>query len=275
MPLTRKTVKKIAIISAAIAVIALVPLTILFYASPDFDYILVVVFGVGVAPASIVGIIHDRWKNKIQKVMPEFLRDVATSIRTGVTIYAALEHASKRQYGPLTRELKIMVAHMGWGMDFEKALKEMGDRMDLPLVNQATILMLEAGKHGGDLSEVFNSTARYMDSVNSWNMRRRTQTVPYVAIFYFSVVLFLFIIIVISKMIFVPIAESATTGGQLIRPILTPLETRRVFLHASLLEALFGGVLAGKINEDSFISGLKHAMILAVVSGLAFYIFFR
>ncbi len=275
MKITRRTLKKIAIASS-VAAAALLIASIFFYgSSPDLDYLLVVVFTVGVAPVSVSSIIHNRWKNKIEKAMPEFLRDLATSLRTGVPIFAALEHASKREYGPLTSELKVLIAHMSWGMNFDEALTELSDNVDLPLVKKATVLILEAGMHGGNLSNVFDSTANYIDNVNTWSLRRKMQTMPYVAIFYFSVVLFLFIIILISRMIFVPVSELAESGVPLLRPILTPIEARRVFLHTSLLESFFGGILAGKINEDSFAGGLKHAMVLSITSGLAFFFFFR
>ena len=275
MKITRGALKNIAIVSSATAT-ALFTLSILFYgASPDFDYLLVIAFAVGIAPPSFMSIIHNRWKNKIEKAMPEFLRDLATSIRTGVPIQAALEHASRRMYGPLTNELKLLVAHMSWGMNFDEALRELSNRVDLPLIKRATVLILEAGRHGGDLSNIFDSTAKYVENVNGWTLRRRMQTLPYVAIFYFSVVLFLFIIILISNMIFVPISELSESGVPLIKPIITPENARRVFLHTSLLESFFGGILAGKINEDSFFGGLKHATVLAIVSGLAFFFFFR
>ena len=275
MKITRGTLKNIAIVSSATAT-ALFVLSILFYGtSPDFDYLLVIAFAVGIAPPSFMSIIHNRWKNKIEKAMPEFLRDLATSIRTGVPIQAALEHASRRMYGPLTNELKLLVAHMSWGMNFDEALRELSNRVDLPLIKKATVLILEAGRHGGDLSNIFDSTAKYVENVNGWTLRRRMQTLPYVAIFYFSVVLFLFIIILISNMIFVPISELSESGVPLIKPIITPENARRVFLHTSLLESFFGGILAGKINEDSFFGGLKHATVLAIVSGLAFFFFFR
>jgi len=273
--ITRGTLKRIAIVSSVAATALLIASIIFYGSSPDFDYLLVVVFTVGVAPASFASIIHNRWRNRIEKAMPEFLRDLATSIRTGVPIHAALEHTSKRMYGPLTNELKILVAHMSWGMNFEEALTELSERVDLSLVKKATVLILEAGRHGGDLSDIFESTAGYVENVNTWSLRRKMQTMPYVAIFYFSVALFLFIIILISRMIFVPISELAKSGVPLLRPILTQTQTRRVFLHTALLESFFGGILAGKINEDSFLGGLKHAMILAIASGVAFFIFFR
>lgn len=275
MRITRKTLKKIGVVSSVAAVAFFIASFVFYGLSPDFDYLLIIAFTIGVAPPSFVAIIHNRWKSKIERAMPEFLRDLATSIRTGVPIQTALEHASKRMYGPLTNELKLLVSHMSWGLNFDEALTKLSERVDLPLVKRATVLILEASRHGGDLSDIFDSTARYVENVNAWSLRRRMQTLPYVAIFYFSVALFLFIIILISKMIFVPISELAKSGVPLIRPILTSTETRRIFLHTSLLESLFGGAIAGKINEDSFLGGLKHATILILITGVAFFVFFR
>jgi len=276
MKIIRKTLKKIAIIST-IAGVALIFAAIPFYlTSPDLDYILVIAFTVAVLPPGIASIIHNRWKNKIEKATPDFLRDLSTSFRTGMPLYTALEHAAKRDYGPLTTELKLMVSQMSWGMNFNDALITFSKRIDLPLIKKAAILILEAGRHGGDLSDIFNSTAKYVDNVNAWTNKRRMQTLPYVAIFYFSVIIFLFIIILITNMIFGPMGEIAEGGSAgLITPILSSTIARRVFLHTALLEALFGGILAGKIHENSFLGGLKHAAILAITSGLAFYIFLQ
>jgi flagellar protein FlaJ len=162
---------------------------------------------------------------------------------------------------------------MSWGMNFNEALEEFSDRLEIPLITKATVLINEAAKHGGDLSDIFDSTAKYLDSINSWSTKRRQQTMPYVIIFYFSVFMFLFIIIIISNMMFTPLSHTASGSISFIKPIISQAESRRLFLHAALIESLFGGLIAGKINEDSFIDGLKHVTILAVSSGLAFYLF--
>jgi len=275
MKITRRILKEIAIVSSAAAVALLIVSGFFYGTSPDFDYFIVAAFTVAVAPLSLAGLIHSNWKHKIERAMPEFLRDLATSIQTGVPIYASLEHASRKEYGPLKDELRTLVSQMSWGMNLNEALTELSKRVDLPLVKRATVLISEASTYGGDLSEIFEATARYVESVNTWRLRRRMQTLPYVGIFYFSVVLFLFIIILLSTMIFIPISQLAQSGIPFMRPVLDPLQARRVFMHASLLESLFGGILAGKISEDSYVDGLKHAMILAVISGVAFFFFFR
>lgn len=275
MKILRKTLRKMAVVSSTVGAAFLIASILLYGSSPDFDYLLIVVFTLGVAPPSLASIVHNDWRKKIERAMPEFLRDLATAVRTGVPIQAALRNASERMYGPLTQELRTLVAHMSWGMGLHEALAELSNKIDLPLVKKATVLILEASRHGGDLSDIFDSTASYVENVNTWTLRRKMQTMPYVAIFYFSVVLFLFIIVLISRMIFVPLSELAESGVPLLRPILTPAQARRVFLHTSLMESFFGGILAGKINEDSFFGGLKHAMVLAIASGVAFYLFFR
>jgi archaeal flagellar protein FlaJ len=273
MRVTNKTIQRISIISAIAAVVLFVVSLLFYLLSPTLDYMLVIALTIGVAPPGLASIIRNQWKRKIEKATPEFLRDLATASKTGIPLQIALEHASNRIYGPLTNELKLLVAHMSWGMNFNEALTEFSNRIDLPLIKRATILIIEAGKHGGDLSDIFESTAKYLENVNAWSEKRRQQTLPYIAIFYFSVFIFLFIIIIISNMMFAPMSSISSTNISFIKPIMTQAASRRLFLHTALLESLFGGLIAGKINEDSFIDGLKHVTLLALASGIAFYLF--
>jgi len=120
--------------------------------------------------------------------------------------------------------------------------------------------------------DIFDSTAKYLENMNQWSLKRKQQTLPYIAIFYFSVAMFLFIIIVISNMMFAPLSHTGTAAS-FIKPIISQSESRRLFLHAALIESMFGGLIAGKINEDSFADGLKHVAILSIMSGIAFYLF--
>jgi pilus assembly protein TadC len=275
MRVTKKTTKRISIISAVAAVIFFIIAAIFYLTSPTLDYMIVIALTIAVAPPSVVSIIHNRWKIKIEKATPAFLRDLATASRTGIPLQVALEHASNRVYGPLTYELKLLVSHMSWGMNFNEALVEFSDRIDLPLIKKTTILINEAARYGGELSEIFDSTAKYLENINSWTQKRRQQTTPYVLIFYFSVFIFLFIIIIISNLMFTPLSQTGAGNLSLIKQIISPEASKRLFLHASLIEALFGGLIAGKINEDSFLDGLKHVTVLAIASGLAFYLFLR
>jgi len=274
LKITRRDIKRISIVSASAGIVIFFVSLIVLFTSQTLDYMIVIALTVAVTPPSIASIIHNRWKNKIEKMTPEFMRDLATFSKTGMPLQTSLEHAARRQYGPLTTELKILVSQMSWGMNFNQAMTEFAKRIDLPVIKKATVLILEAGRHGGNLSEIFESTAKYVENVNAWSAKRRMQTLPYVAIFYFSVFIYLFIIIVLSNMMFTPLAQMNAGGTPLLTSVLSPTEAKRVFLHTALMESLFGGLVAGKINEDTFMGGLKHATVLAISSGLAFYFFF-
>jgi len=274
MKITRRDIKRTTIISTSAGIIFLIVSLIIFFTSPTLDYMIVIALTIAVTPPSIASIIHNRWKNRIEKMTPEFMRDLATFSKTGMPLQTSLDHASRRQYGPLTTELKMLVSQMSWGMNFNEAMTEFSKRIDLPVIKKATVLILEAGRHGGNLADIFESTAKYVENVNAWTARRRMQTMPYVAIFYFSVFIYLFIIIVLSNMMFTPISQLSESGVPLLKSVLTSSEARRIFIHTALLESLFGGLIAGKINEDTFMGGLKHATVLAISSGLAFYFFF-
>ena len=273
MRITKTQIRKLTIYSAILGVVFFAISAVFFLTSPTLDYMLIVALTIAVAPPSVASIIHSRWKLKIERATPEFLRDLAVASRTGIPLQVALEHASKRSYGPLTYELQVLVSHMSWGMNFNEALTAFSDRIDLPLIKKATVLIIEAGKHGGDLSNIFDSTAQYVENVNAWTAKRKMQTMPYVAMLYFSVFIFLFIIIIISNLMFGPMASMSSSGSSLIKPILNPEDARRLFLHTALLESLFGGLIAGKINEENFADGLKHVMVLSIASGIAFYLF--
>jgi len=266
--------KRIAIISTSVAIAFFIVSLVLLFTSPALDYMIVIALTVAVAPPSIASIIHSKWKDKIEKMTPEFLRDLATASKTGMPLQTALEHASSRQYGPLTTEIKMLVSQMSWGMNFSQALQEFSKRIDLPAINKATTLVLEAGHYGGNLSEIFETTAKYLENFNAWTAKRKMQTMPYVAIFYFSLFIYLFIIIMLSNMMLTPLSELSAEGIPLLSTGLSSTEARRVFLHTGLIESVFGGIIAGKINEGTFAAGLKHATVLAIISGLAFYFFF-
>ena len=229
--ITKRLIKKTTIISTIIAVVFFVISAAFYLLSPTLDYMIVIALTIAIAPPSVLEIIHNQWRQKIEKSTPEFLRDLATASKTGIPLQTALEHASKRNYGPLTDELKILVAHMSWGMNFHDAMTEFAKRMEIPLLTRATVLITEAGKHGGDLSNIFESTANYVENVNSWEARRKMQTMPYVAIFYFSVFIFLFIIIIISTMMFMPMSQLSTDGISIIQPVLS-LDAITKSIHA-------------------------------------------
>lgn len=268
MPKVEKWEKKIAwIVPSVLGVIIVATACITLQGSPLFDEYLLLAVVITVFPPAVLDYVDYRWKRSIDKHLPDLFRSIVQAQKTGMTLPQALEDASRRRYGPLTKELKKMVAQMSWGVPFEKALQSLGERVDTTLVRQTIPLILEASRSGGQVEKVFDPMEKFVQTTLTFDQERKTQTRPYVAITYVAFFVFLFTIVMLFNSFFVRMSEISTTG---FAAIMTPKEARRVFFHMGGIQAFFGGLMAGKMGEGTVGAGLKHSGILLTCGYLVF-----
>jgi flagellar protein FlaJ len=266
MPRIDKWEIKVAwIVSSIIGAAILITACITLWNTPLFDEYLLLAVLITVFPSAVLDYVNYRWKRSIDEHLPDLFRSLVQAQQTGMPLAQALEETSKRHYGPLTGELKKMVTQMSWGMSFEKALQSFGERVGTALVGRAVPLVIEASRSGGRVEKVFAPTGKFIQSTLTMEKERRTQTRPYVAIVYVAFFVFLFTIIMLFKTLFVQTTELPTLGSA----VLTPEEARRLFFHMSVIQAFFGGLVAGKMGEGTVSAGLKHSAILLASGYLA------
>lgn len=266
MPKVEAKEKKIAwvvSVSLAAAVIATASLTL--SSSPLFDEYILLAVVIAVFPSAVLDYVDYRWKRSIDEHLPDLFRSIVQAQESGIALPQAIENASKRRYGNLTEELKKMASQMSWGMPFEEALQSFSKRVDTRLTRQAVPLIIEASHSGGRIERIFEPLGRFVDSTLMAEKERRAQTRPYIAIVYVAFFVFLFTIIMLFKTFFMQMSELSVLKFAL----LTPTETRRLFFHMSLMQAVFGGLVAGKMGEGTMSGGLKHSVILLVVGYLS------
>ena len=259
MPKIKVWEKKIAwIVSSILAVMIIITACVTLWDSFLFDEYMLSALVVGVFPPAVLDYIDYRWRRSIDEHLPDLFRSIVQAQQTGMTLPQALEEASKRSYGPLTGELKRMVAQMSWGMSFEKAFQSLGERVNTVLMRRTVPLVIEASRSGGRIEKVFGPMGRFVQSTLTSEKKLQAQVRPYVAIVYVAFFVFLFTIILLFKTFFSQIAEFTITGLSL----LTPEVMRRIFFHMSILQAFFGGLVAGKMGEGTVGAGLKHSVVL-------------
>jgi flagellar protein FlaJ len=156
---------------------------------------------------------------------------------------------------------------MSWGVPFEKALQSLSERVDTTLVRRTIPLILEASRSGGRVERVFDPMKKFVQTTLTFDQERKTQTKPYVAITYVAFFVFLFTVVMLFKSFFVRMSEMPSTG---FAAIMTPKEARNVFFHMSVIQAFFGGLMAGKMGEGTVGAGLKHSVILLTCGYLIF-----
>jgi flagellar protein FlaJ len=260
MPKIEKWQKKTAwIASSALGIAILIVAGVLFGNTPAFDEYVVFAVMATVFLPTVLNLIDYRWKKTIDEHLPDLFHAIVQAQQTGMTLPQAIEEASKRDYGPLTKELRKLVSQMSWGTSFEEALESFAEHVDTTLVRRVVPLIIEASRSGGRVEKIFEPIGRFIQTTLTLEKERKANTRPYVAIIYVAFFVFLFTIVLLFKSFFTPLSADSSILGNV---VLTIDAARRLFFHMSAFQAFFGGLVAGKMGEGTINGGLKHSLIL-------------
>jgi flagellar protein FlaJ len=270
MPKIDMKIKRIAFLASILAFAMIMFLGyIQFWRTRTFDDFVFFAVVAVVTPNAMVNYMDYRWKKAIDEHLPDLFRSIVQAQETGMTLPQALQEASKRDYGPLTNELRKMTAQISWGKTFEEALQMLGKRVDTVLMQRTIPLVIEAGRSGGHVEKVFDPMGKFVQTTLLLEKERRTQTRPYIAIIYVAFFVFVFTIILLFKSFFATLEGLATLGNT----IMSPDEMQRIFFHMTAIQAFFGGLATGKMGEGTINAGLKHSLILMLTGYFALKIF--
>lgn len=271
MPKIKSSIKQ-----AAGAVSILLFFILVFFAlmnygfwSPLFHQILNLALIVAILPITVLDTIDLRWRRAIDKALPRFLEGIAHAQLTGLTLLRAFKEAGEGVTGPLRDEVRLMMAKISWGMEFEDALKLFMERADTPLARRIATLIIEANRSGGVVERIFSPLAQATSTFQAMEEERMAQLKPYVFITYISFVIFLVIVYVLYTSFFVPLTGLTGMGG--FGVVVLPINLAWVLLyHMGIVLGTFSGLIAGVLSEGRALSGLKHVVIMLT---LTFFVF--
>jgi len=248
----------------------------------DWDQVLILALMVAIFPTAAVEYLDLRWQRGINKNIPRLLREIAESGKTGLTLVRAIEVSADRDYGPLTPELKQMVAQISWGGSLEDALQSFAVHARTKLARRTAGLIAEVARSGGDTQEIMEQLDRHIGELQSIDGERYAQMRPYAAVVYIAFGVFLFTDVLLVRSFFTQILQlqnsvlntaggSSTIFGGIASVDIGLL--KKILFHAVIIQAIIGGLVAGKMSEARLGAGLKHVLILILAGFVVFAIF--
>lgn len=242
------------------------------------DFIVFGVLGI-IGPIGFYNHVKEKRKREVQERLPDFLRDIANSSASGMTIFDSIRSASEGDYGALTPELKIMVSQLSWGISIEDSLNNFAKRINTDEIKRLAITINKALEIGGNTSAVFNAAAKEIDQIVRVEQQRRLEMSMYSMVIFISFFVFLAVILIINSTIFAAIYElSEQMGGQKIAGMqiaqVNPSEVTNMFFAFVFVQSIGGGLLGGFMMEGNLSSGVRQAFALVLVSFITFKIFF-
>jgi len=219
------------------------------------------------------------WEEKIQSQFPDFLKKLASTNETGMTLRDSIKLMTRTDMG-MGKEIKKIYNDIDWALTINESLRRFANRVRTHVVARSITLVTKANESSGDIGEVLNVAARDAAAEQELKNERRVSMFIYIIIIYISFLVFIGIIYVISTTFLeemVKAGEKTTASGS--RAVAMSLdrtglaEYNRIFFHGALIEGAFSGLIAGVMGEGSVLSGLKHSVIMVTIGYLLFNLF--
>jgi flagellar protein FlaJ len=230
---------------------------------------------VGVLPLVILQYMNFKRAKQIELFLPDFLRDVAESNRSGMPLVRAIESASHGAYGPLTEEMTMVSAQISWGVPFEETLEKFAERIKSRLVKQAITIIVQSHRSGGNIADILETVSTDVKTLKRIEGERKSKLKIYLISIYMIFFLFLGIIVTLT-ITFIPATPELNKAAGLLGGTPSPLsedDFKNYFFHLSLIQAFFAGLIGGQMGEGNVLSGVKHSVALLVVTIAVFQLF--
>ncbi len=216
-----------------------------------------------------------KWRDDIDDHIPSLLREISDAQKTGLPLPRAILEASKHQYGALTPELKRMASKITWGIPFSKSLRSLTDATDTPMMRRTALLILEAERSGGAIEDVFESAHKHVSEILGLKRERLGAMKPYRWIIFASFLVFAFVMLILLVTFFqtlaVQVIDAVTEGQEATAGLpFNVAGLQIVFFHMMVIEAVFAGLISGKMSEGDAKLGLRDSCILLVICYVLF-----
>jgi len=234
-----------------------------------------------IVPLTMLQVKESQRKDSIDRNLPLFLLALSSAVQSGANLIRAIETTSERNMGALTPELKNLRANLSWGMPVEDSFENFANRTGTKTSRRVTVLLEMALKIGGDIRTNLEMIQKHVTELQNLEKERKSSLAPYTYTIYISFAVFLGIAVILSSQFFSQFelvqellnnSPGTTSGGGFFSSIkdVDFSALNQILFNMSIIEAVFGGLAAGKIGAGSYVAGIKHIIVMIVMAVVAF-----
>lgn len=241
-----------------------------------------VIFGVlaMIVPVTMLQVKESQRKDSIDRNLPLFLLALSSAVQSGANLIRAIETTADRNMGALTPELKNLRANLSWGMPVEESFENFANRTGTKTARRVTVLLEMALKIGGDIRTNLEMIQKHVTELQNLEKERKSSLAPYTYTIYISFAVFLGIAVILSSQFFSQFEAvqqllskaPEAKGGAMFSSIkdVNFSALNQILFNMSIIEAVFGGLVAGKIGAGTYVAGVKHIIVMIVMAIVAF-----
>jgi archaeal flagellar protein FlaJ len=213
---------------------------------------------------SIFAVKYSRERRTIEKMLPEFIEDVAEQRKIGLPPEQAIERLGDgNRYGSFSKYVAKMGGQLSWGISLKKVITSFTGSVKSWVARAVGTLMLEVVEIGGGTLRGFEDMAMFTRRLSISDAEARSSLRPFVLIIYIGG---LMLTMTTFIMIYMLSQQTALVAKGLTARVAASPTVVDDLLTAGVFQVWVLGMVAGKMGEGSLAEGFKHSVILVFLT---------
>ncbi|MBC5793489.1 MAG: type II secretion system F family protein [Nanohaloarchaea archaeon] len=220
-------------------------------------------------------------RKKMEEKFPEFLRDVVEGTRAGMSLPQAIQNTETGSYGPLDEKIEKMNAQLDWGVPFQDVLQNFAEETHSDVVRRSVDTIIQAYSSGGNIQDVLESVGDNIRTIKQLKEERESQLYGEMVTGYIVFFIFIGILVALTNYLLPNLADAQQSlggsggfsvlggggGGASLQQNINLYNSW--FSRLVYFQAIFSGLIIGKLAEGELKAGFKHMAVLFAIGYLA------
>ena len=231
-------------------------------------YIIIPLISPTIILVGVLSVKMEKRRELIEKSAPDFLRQLSSILKVGLSFENATDYLSENGEGPLYDELRRAIIKIKLGEDFNQTWIELGNRLNSEDLKRIFMIILDSRKSGSGIGDILDDLAYDLKEINILKEERKSSLT--------MAVMFL----IISAVIAAPFAMAMVSVysnfiismGQYNLLLDSALHVSEIYIviHSFLVGFIISLILYGRLKK-----GIIFSIPLVFISYIIFYIVSR
>ncbi len=234
-----------------------------FFAKPFLDLILLISILIVAVPIALDIAIRNQIRKELEESFLRFALDLAEVLKAGLPISLALAEVSKNDYGLLTDSVRRLAARIDWGIGVEESFMLFARETESELIERNVKMLIELYRAGGDLGKSLEALINSLIEIRRLRRERESAVYENILHAYFVFLFFLGIALVLRSFL-LPFLNTSLLPDE--SSNVSTSNIGEMIFHLALIQAIFAGLILGKMSEGTVKAGIKHSLIFVLLS---------
>jgi len=254
------------IVSIIVGILIVIASLIFLLNSKFLFLVLGIAVIIGAAPFLLSFLAKESKEKEKEEMFLLFCRDLVESVKSGTPLSKGILNLSNKVYGSLTEHTKKLASQVALGIPVRQAFLTFSNDVKSNVISRAISLITQAESSGGEISSILDAVVLNISQIEEIKKERVSRVYSFVVqgyiIFFIFLIIMLFVQVKFMPLIFNSFSTELGSKTDSMNVI------DRAFFILILVQALFTGLVVGKLGEGKIKSGIKHSAILLVISFL-------